>query len=277
MSSTGRIDRRAVTVPRERAGDDGQFTRRSRSGHQRVGRRPAKMTAVTEYRLAALDIAGTTVDEDGIVYRVLDATAAAASGGPIPDDVLAAWKGTSKREALDGILAAVGAEHDTATVDRHFAEFRDRLITAYRTTPPTPLPGVADAIAELRATGVQVALQTGYDADIAGALLAGIGWTVGPGAEHTVDALVTSDQVAASRPAPYLIFRCMERTGVHDVRTVVSAGDTPNDVWAGHHAGCGLVVAVLTGSFDRAGLEGAPYTHVLDSVADLPQLLASTS
>lgn len=230
---------------------------------------------MTAIQLAALDMAGTTVDEDGIVYRVLEEAASAAVGSPIPHDVLAEWKGTSKWEALEGILAALGADHSAAAVDRHFDQFSERLMAEYRTSPPTAFPGVPAALAELRSAGVKVALQTGYTADIAGALLDGMGWTVGPTADHTVDALVTSDLVPESRPAPYLIFRCMERTGVRDVRTVVSAGDTPNDVWAGHHAGCGLVVAVLTGSFDRAGLEGTPYTHVLDSVADLPALVAS--
>lgn len=229
---------------------------------------------MTRCRLAALDMAGTTVDEEGIVYQVLEQTAAEAIGGPVPAEVLAAWKGTSKREALRGILAAVGADHGPATVDGHFAVFSERLIAHYGRTPPAPFPGVPEAMAELRASGVQVALQTGYTAEIAQALLDAMGWTVGPGAAHTVDALVTSDLVAQSRPAPYLIFRCMERTGVHDVRSVVSAGDTPNDVWAGHNAGCGLVVAVLTGSFDRNGFVSTPCTHVIDSVADLARLVS---
>jgi len=33
------------------------------------------------------------------------------------------------------------------------------------------------------------------------------------------------------------------------------------------------VAGVLTGAHDRAALEAAPHTHVLDSVADLEQLL----
>lgn len=223
------------------------------------------------FRLAALDMAGTTVDEGGLVYRVLEATVADATGQAVPADLLARWKGTSKREAVAGLLAGLGAP-DEVTVDGVFADFGARLLTAYRETPPAPLPGVPEALAELRGRGVKVALQTGYSAEIAGAILAGLGWRVG-GPDATVDALVTSDEVPASRPAPYLVFRCLERTGVDDVADVLVAGDTPHDLGAGTRAGAGHVVGVLTGAFDAVALGRVPHTHLLPSVAELPTLL----
>lgn len=225
------------------------------------------------FRLAALDMAGTTVDEGGLVYRVLEETVAVATGRAVSADLLARWKGTSKREAVAGLLDALGAPTEDADVERVFAEFSSRLVAAYRETPPAPLPGVPEALAELRARGVKVALQTGYSAEIAEAILAGLGWSVGTGPEHTVDAIVTSDQVPISRPAPYLIFRCMERTGILDVTEVLVAGDTPNDLAAGTHAGAGHVVGVLTGAFDADELGREPHTHLLASVAGLPALL----
>src|SRR5215469_7731280 len=104
---------------------------------------------------------------------------------------------------------------------------------------------------------------------LANSIMTSLGWTVG----ETLDALVTSDTVTASRPAPYLIFRAMEATGVRDVRRVPTAGDTPNDLGAGMNAGAGFVVGVTTGSFTRSQLEAEPHTHILDSVAELPALL----
>jgi hypothetical protein len=50
-------------------------------------------------------------------------------------------------------------------------------------------------------------------------------------------------------------------------------GGTPNDLGAGAHAGAGWVVGVLTGSFGREALSAGPATHVLDSIAGLPELL----
>lgn len=223
-------------------------------------------------RLVSLDMAGTTVDEGGLVYRVLDETVAHAADRPVPADLLVAWKGTSKREAIAGLLAGLGEEPSERRVDEVFADFTRRLVQGYADTPPAPLPGVPEALAVLRERGVKVALQTGYSAEIAESILAGLDWKVG---EHgLVDAVVTSDQVAASRPAPYLVFRTMEATDVTDVRTVLTAGDTPNDLGAGTNAGAGWVVGVLTGSFGRDDLAAVPHTHLLNSVADLPALLA---
>ena len=78
---------------------------------------------------------------------------------------------------------------------------------------------------------------------------------------------------STSRPAPYLVFHCMEATGVQDVRRVLVAGDTPNDLGAGTNAGAGFVVGVATGSFTHDRLATEPHTHLLPSTADLPTLL----
>jgi phosphonatase-like hydrolase len=224
---------------------------------------------MTAYLLAALDMAGTTVDEGGLVYSALEAAVAEAAGGPIPAGLMGQWKGTSKQEAVAGLLRAMGSDASAAHVRTVYEVFAARLEAAYRSTPPAPVPGVMEMFETLRRAGVKVALQTGYSRPVAESIMAGLRWTVG----ETVDALVTSDTVAASRPAPYLIFHAMEATGVGDVRRVLTAGDTPNDLRAGLNAGAGFVVGVTTGSFTRSQLEAEPHTHILDSVATLPALL----
>jgi phosphoglycolate phosphatase-like HAD superfamily hydrolase len=65
----------------------------------------------------------------------------------------------------------------------------------------------------------------------------------------------------------------MLQLGVDDVRDVAVVGDTTSDLWCGHHAGAGIVAGVLTGAHDRDTLAGAPHTHLVDTVADLPALV----
>jgi phosphonatase-like hydrolase len=224
---------------------------------------------MTAYLLAALDMAGTTVDEGGLVYSAVEGAVAEATGGPVPAELMGQWKGTSKQEAIAGLLRAMESDDSPDHVLAVYQVFAARLEEAYGTTPPLPVPGVVEMLETLRRAGVKVALQTGYSRPVADSIMAGLGWTVG----ETVDALVTSDLVAASRPAPYLIFHAMEATGAGDVRRVLTAGDTPNDLRAGLNAGAGFVVGVTTGSFTRSQLEAEPHTHILDSAAELPALL----
>jgi phosphonatase-like hydrolase len=218
-------------------------------------------------RLASLDMAGTTIDEGGAVYAVLRAAVERATGQDVPDDLLSRWSGTDKKEAIVGLLTAL--REDTGQADTIFAAFSDDLAITYAADPPVLLPGIAEAVGQLRSDGVMVALQTGYAREVAEGLLDAVGWKVG----RDVDALATAEDVRASRPAPYLIFRTMEATGVADVREVLVAGDTVNDVTAGTRAGARFVVGVLTGAHTVAELGAARHTHLLSSVADIPELL----
>lgn len=220
-------------------------------------------------RLASLDMAGTTIDEGGAVYAVLRDAIERATRRDVPDDLLSRWSGTDKREAIVGLLTALG--EDPAQTDAIFTAFSDDLTAAYEADPPVLLPGIAETVEQLRAQGVKVALQTGYRLEVAQSLLDVVGWRVG----RDVDALATAEDVTASRPAPYLVFRTMEATGIGDVREVLVAGDTVNDVTAGTRAGARFVVGVLTGAHTVAELGAARHTHLLPSVADVPELLAA--
>jgi phosphoglycolate phosphatase-like HAD superfamily hydrolase len=71
-----------------------------------------------------------------------------------------------------------------------------------------------------------------------------------------------------------MIFRAMEATGVKSVKEVINVGDTPLDLRSGSNAGVAGVVGVLTGAHGLESLQAAPHTHIINSVAQLPQLIA---
>jgi phosphonatase-like hydrolase len=214
--------------------------------------------------LAALDIAGTTVEEGSAVYRALhDAVRRHGSTAEVAD--VARWMGADKRTAIRALLELGG---DPSAVEPTFVDFEKLLREAYEETPPVPMPGVLDAFAALREQGARIALTTGFSAEVTDLLLDRLGW-----ADGLLDAVVTTDDVPAGRPAPYLVHRAMERTGVTDVSRVLTVGDTVLDLEAGTNAGAGLVVGVLSGGVPREVLEAAPHTHVVAGVADVPALL----
>ncbi|SFT06179.1 phosphonatase-like hydrolase [Saccharopolyspora flava] len=212
--------------------------------------------------LAALDIAGTTIDEGGAVYRVL-AEVVAEHGTPASDAELRRWMGADKRAAL---AALTGAPEATEALHDRFVT---RLREVYAATPPVAFPGVPEALVALRDSGVRVALTTGFDRRITEAILSEVDWHVG----DQLDAVVCADEVGAGRPAPDMIHRAMDLTGVDDPARVLAAGDTALDVQAGRAARAGRVVAVLTGAQTRAELEAHGPTLVLPGVADLPGVI----
>lgn len=251
----------------------------------------------TRIALAAFDMAGTTVDEHGDVYRALR-DCVEETGATVSDEDLQTWMGADKTEAIRALLVAgTGADAqrvDDAQVSACFDRFRELLAESYRANPPVALPGIPAALAELRAGGVAVALTTGFSRDVAQSVLDALGWTVRPhdgdtaGADSadsagsapalldpafTVDALVCADEVAAGRPYPYMIHRAMERTGVADVRSVLVAGDTALDTAAGRASGAAHVVGVLTGKLTGEDFAGTEATAVLGSVAEVPALV----
>lgn len=222
--------------------------------------------------LVVLDMANTTVEEHNAVYGALEQSVVNAGGRPTADDVQR-WMGAHKREAIAGMLTeTMGERPGEHVVDAAFDDFHHLLSAAYAERPPEPLPRVPEAFAKLRAAGIKVALNTGFDRSVLDSLLPTLGWD-----DTVVDTVVSVDDVAAGRPAPYLIFKAMERTGVRDVAAVLAAGDTVLDLRAGTNAGVAMVVGVLTGALTAAELGAERHTHLLPSVAQLPELLGAAS
>ena len=181
--------------------------------------------------------------------------------------------GADKHQAIAHLLtAAAGAGKapcaDAELIERVYQNFRRLLSAAYADRPPTPIDGVPQALARLRAHGVGIALTTGFTREITTPLLHSVGWDDG-----VVDTVITVDDVPAGRPAPYLVFRAMERLGIHQMARVLVAGDTTRDLEAGTNAGAGFVVGVLTGGQDAAALGAVRHTHLLASAALLPELV----
>ncbi|MFL4473804.1 phosphonatase-like hydrolase [Paeniglutamicibacter sp. MACA_103] len=219
--------------------------------------------------LVVLDMAGTTINEHGDVYKAL-AHAVTSAGATLTPEDLQAWMGADKTEAIAALLELGGVAADPALVEQQFAAFRRHLSEVYAENPPVALPGVEAALAELKARGIKIGLTTGFSRDVAAPILTALGWGIGEG--QLLDAVVTSDEVAAGRPAPFMIHRIMEATGVHDVRAVVAGGDTVVDLLTGRNAGV-RTLGVLTGALDREQLEAHPHDWVLDGVKDLPGVI----
>jgi phosphonatase-like hydrolase len=216
-----------------------------------------------EIDLVIFDMAGTTVQDDGQVPAAFEA-ALAEHGIAVSAETIRGVRGASKRQAIAALMPD-GPER----VEQVYASFRGHLARLYRAGVRS-VPETETVFAWLRGRGIRVALNTGFDRDTVQLLLTALGW-----ADGVVDAVVCGDEVARGRPAPYLIFRCMEAAGVESVHRVAAIGDTVLDLRAGHNAGVHLNLGVLSGAGSREQLAAEPHTSLLASVAEFPGLLKS--
>lgn len=219
-------------------------------------------------QLVVFDLAGTTVyDPDG-VGRCFKA-ALDAAGVPWSADQVNAIMGTPKPLAIATLLELAGRDRSEAHAIHE--DFRSRMIAYYRHDPEVvEVSGTTDCFRALKAMGVKVGLDTGFDRPIVDALLERMGWS-----SDLIDTSVTSDEVARGRPHPDLALEAMKRTGVDSAKNVAKVGDTPSDLGEGTSAGCALVIGVTEGTHSREQLEPHPHTHLVGSVRDVPALIAA--
>ena len=216
--------------------------------------------------LVVFDIAGTTIEDAGQVPEAFTKVLL-RHGIAITGKELNALRGASKRDAIRHFAALQDPRDVEKRTDAIFADFREHLSGLFRSDGVKPVEGAAAAFSWLRARGTKVALNTGFDRMIAYLILEAVGW------QTAVDAVVCGDDVALGRPAPDLIFKAMERSGVADAGRVMTVGDTVLDLRAGKNAGAGWVIGVLSGAHRREQLEEEPHDHLISSVAELPALV----
>jgi phosphonatase-like hydrolase len=215
--------------------------------------------------LVVFDMAGTTVVDDGQVPEAFTA-ALAGHGIAVGPGEIRNVRGAAKRQAILDLLPP-GPDRERKA-ERVLASFREHLARLYQ-GKVREIPGAAGVFGRLRDRGIRVALNTGFDRETAKMLLEALGWSAG-----AVDAIVCGDDVARGRPAPDMIFRCMEMTGVADADSVANVGDTVLDLQAGHAAKVAWNIGVLTGAHERSLMAAQPHTHLVGSVAELPALFA---
>jgi phosphonatase-like hydrolase len=222
------------------------------------------IVSIRAVELVVLDMAGTTVHDGGEVPAAFR-SALAAHGVAVTDDELAGVRGASKREVIRTLVTRHQPDALPSLAEEVYDEFRAALAERYGAGVHA-VEGAEDVFHWLRRRGVRMALNTGFDRVTTDLLLDALGW------RDAVDAVVCGDEVREGRPAPYLIFRAMEATGAASVHRVMNVGDTELDLRAGWNAGVGWNVGVLSGAHPRERLERAPHTHLVASVASLPEL-----
>lgn len=256
--------------------------------------------ASQQLKLVIFDWAGTTVDHgcfapiaafvQTFARRRVDVSVAQVRG-PM---------GLHKREHIRAISKIPevatqwreihGSECSEQDVDSMFADdFVPMQLDAAQSHSEL-VPGLLTCLEQLRQRQLRIASTTGYFRQAAELVYA-----TADQQGYRPDYTISAEEVPAGRPAPWMIYRCMEALDAYPPASVVKVGDTVPDVQAGRNAGVWSIGVTHTGSevgctqqeladlaaHDRQArieeathkLRSAGAHFVIDSVADLPQLL----
>lgn len=219
--------------------------------------------------MVVFDMAGTTVNEYNIVYKLLHQVLIDDGYDCSLDLVLAIGAGKEKKTALKDVLIELGVFAPENIAERLHQVFKDNLEIAYTIAPIVSMEGAEELFAQLKLMGIKVVLNTGYDYKTAHFLLQKLHWEIG----NHIDALITASDVVLGRPAPDMIFLAMQQFHITDSNFVVKIGDSIVDIEEGKNANCGLTIGVTTGAQDEQILQLANPNYIIHHLQDILLLI----
>ncbi|WP_405491791.1 phosphonatase-like hydrolase [Nocardia sp. NBC_00511] len=219
-----------------------------------------------QIELAVLDMAGTTVADDGLVERAFEAAITAVG---IPAE------GAEREAARKFVQETMGQSKiwcfRTLLGDEERAQRANRAFEAayaeFAEAGVSPIPGAVEAISALRAAGIKVALTTGFSKETQTKLLNALDWN------EIADLTLAPSDAGRGRPFPDMVLTAVLRLEADAVDRVAVLGDTSSDIATGLAAGARIVAGTLTGAHDEEQLRAAGATHVVPSITEFAQLL----
>lgn len=208
------------------------------------------------FDLVGFDLDGTLVDSAGDLAAAVNHTLSVADRSPVPVDQVRQMIGGGARLMLERALQATGGDEQLDELLPVLLDFYDANIAV--TT--RPFPGVIDALDELTARGIRLAVATNKREHFTLKLLDQLGLT------DRFAAIVCGDTIPGkAKPDPAMVEEMVRRSGGGRAAFV---GDSIYDVRAGQAAG--LPVALYAATNDL-GADGH-FTDYLDLIPTLTVL-----
>lgn len=220
-------------------------------------------------KMVVFDMAGTTVDENNVVYKTLQKVINEAGYNFSLAQVLAEGAGKEKLQAIKDIIVMQNIGPDDAIANKIYGFFVDELATAYDSFELKPQPGAEEIFQSLRDRNILAVLNTGYNEKTAVNILEKLRWETG----KQIDGLITASDVQNNRPNPDMILLAMQRFGIENANEVVKVGDSIIDIEEGKNAGCGLSIGITTGAHTYEQLVSANPEYIIHHLQELLPLI----
>lgn len=208
-------------------------------------------------KMYIFDMAGTTVNEKGLVYKTLKNIIKDA-GFFVNNDEFYKFHGMKKYDIINSFT------RDDIHSMQLFYKFEKQLKEEYFDNDKVDvMPYTFETFDKIRNNGDLVCLNTSYPREIASRLIYKLNLNDG------INDFVCSDDVEKGRPYSYMINYLADKYNIMNCFDVIKIGDTVIDIEEGKNAGTGEQIAVLTGADNRETLEKAYPTRIIETLKDL--------
>lgn len=223
--------------------------------------------------MVVFDMAGTTIKDNDAVHQAL-IEAMNKFGYLVNRDEANSVMGYPKPEAIRNLLISKESDkslvQNTGYVEFIHNEFLKEMKKHYRNSTIEPTPFALEIFQYLRSKGIKVCLDTGFSKDITEVVLGRLGWLENGIIDHSI----SSDEVDAGRPLPFMIQALMKKCGVENSKEVAKVGDTIADLEEGNNAKVGLNIGVCNGAFTKDELAKCPFfTHLVADLGELKSII----
>ena len=218
--------------------------------------------------MVVFDMAGTTVDEDNVVYKTLQLAIHDNGHDFSLDQVMAEGAGKEKFQAIRSVLKGADIEDDllSETIYKHF---KILLQEAYRYLDVKAQPNALELFRKLKQQNIFVILNTGYNTETANSLIEKLGWEKG----EQYDSLITASNVKKSRPEPDMILLAMHKFNIQHASEVIKVGDSIIDIEEGKNAKCALSIGITTGAHSYDQLLSANPDYIISNLLELLEII----
>ncbi len=140
----------------------------------------------------------------------------------------------------------IPTEMDVETIYKELEPKLSSIVKGYS----EPIPGAIEIIEALKKQGIKVGTTTGYVSEMMNNII-----PLATAKGLIPDSVVSSSEVSAGRPAPWMIYKNCEKMNVFPLSQMVKIGDTIADIQEGRNAGMRTIG--LTKSGNELGLSQA--------------------
>ncbi len=210
------------------------------------------MQKAIEVQLVVFDWAGTAVDHGCFAPVIPFIQAFQKQGISLDSETARGPMGIHKKDHIRSLFVVpeiseqwkkqTGQDWNEGDVEKVYADFIPLQLEVIPHHSKL-IPGLLETVEFLRGRRIKIATTTGYFREAAQEI-----YQAARRQGFFPDRNLCADDVSQGRPAPWMIFRHMEKLNVYPPASVVKIGDTVPDIQEGLNAGCWSVGVTQTGS-----------------------------